>query len=66
MADLAELRKKYCPESEIGESDTIRDKIRRMCRQNKLAVFSFFVIVVIMLAAIFAPLVAPYNPYART
>lgn len=68
MTELEELRKKYTPdpESEIGESDTIKDKLLRMARQNKLAVFSFFVIVILILAAVFAPLVAPYDPYAQS
>lgn len=53
-------------ESQIGESDTIKDKLVRMARQNKLAVFSFFVIVLIIFCAVFAPLVAPYDPYAQS
>jgi len=68
MADVKELRKKYTPDmqSEIGESDTFPDKIKRMFRQNKLAVFSFFVILFIIFAAIFAPLVAPFDPYTQS
>ncbi|MGL5437683.1 MAG: nickel transporter permease [Lachnospiraceae bacterium] len=47
--------------SQIGESDTWVDKIRILMRQNKLAAFSAVLIVVIILAAVFAPLVAPYD-----
>ena len=47
--------------SQIGEADTWRDKIKTLVRQNKLAAFSAVVIVVIQLAAVFAPLVAPYD-----
>lgn len=46
---------------EIGESDTWLDKIKTMVRQNKLAAFSAVVIGLIILAAVFAPLVAPYD-----
>jgi peptide/nickel transport system permease protein/oligopeptide transport system permease protein len=46
----------------IGETETAWDKIKTLCRENKLAVFSALVIVLITLAAIFAPLVAPYDP----
>ncbi len=51
--------------AEIGDSDTIRDKLRQMCRQNKLAGFSAVIILLIALAAIFAPVVAPYDPTAQ-
>jgi len=47
--------------SQIGEKDGIRDKLLRMCRQNKLAVLSAIVILLIILLAVFAPLIAPYG-----
>lgn len=47
--------------AQIGESDTWLDKVKMLVRQNKLAVFSALVIVLIILAAIFAPFVAPYD-----
>lgn len=53
-------------ESQIGEADTLWDQIKTMIRQNKLAALSAVIIAVIALAAIFAPLVAPYDPYAQT
>lgn len=53
-------------EAQIGESDTLLDQIKTMIRQNKLAAFSAVVIGLIILAAVFAPLAAPYNPYAQT
>lgn len=53
----------YTPDmdSQIGEADTWMDKVKTLVRQNKLAAFSAVVIVLILLAAIFAPLVAPYD-----
>lgn len=53
-------------ESQIGEADTLWDQIKTMIRQNKLAALSAVIIAVIALAAIFAPLAAPYDPYAQT
>lgn len=47
--------------SQVGEKDGIREKLLRMCRQNKLAAVSAVVIAVIILAAVFAPLIAPYG-----
>lgn len=49
-------------EAQLGDSDTGFEKFKRLCRENKLAVFSAVVILLIALAAIFAPLVAPYDP----
>ena len=49
-------------ESQIGESETLLDQMKTMVRQNKLAAFAAVVIIVIALAAIFAPLAAPYDP----
>lgn len=53
----------YTPDmdSQIGEADTWLDKVKTLVRQNKLAAFSAVVIVLILLAAIFAPFVAPYD-----
>lgn len=48
-------------QSQIGEQDRLREQLLRMCRQNKLAAFSAVLILVILLLAIFAPLVAPYG-----
>lgn len=48
-------------QSQIGEQDGLREQLLRMCRQNKLAAFSAVLILVILLLAIFAPLVAPYG-----
>lgn len=53
-------------ECQIGEADTLWDQIKTMIRQNKLAALSAVIIAVIALAAIFAPLAAPYDPYAQT
>lgn len=48
--------------SEIGEQETARDKFRVMCAENKLAAFSLVVILIFIFMAIFAPVVAPYDP----
>ena len=47
--------------SQIGEKDGIREKIGRMCRQNKLAAVSAIIIILIILMAVFAPLITPYG-----
>lgn len=51
--------------SQIGESESFFDKFKSLCRENKLAVASGVVILIIALMAIFAPLVAPYDPAAQ-
>lgn len=51
--------------AEIGEAESLWDKFKSLCRDNKLAVASAVVILLITLAAIFAPLVAPYDPAAQ-
>lgn len=61
-----EINEKYINEddmmSEIIDSDTTIDKIKNMIRNNKLAAFSIILILVICIAAIFAPVCAPYDP----
>ena len=47
--------------SQVGEKDGIREKLLRMARQNKLAAFSALVILVIVLMAIFAPVICRYG-----
>lgn len=47
--------------AQIGETDTWLDKANMLMRQNKLAVFSALVIMLMILAAIFAPVLAPYD-----
>ena len=48
-------------ESQIGEEDGLKEQLLRMCRQNKLAAFSAVLILVVILIAIFAPVLAPYG-----
>lgn len=48
-------------QSQIGEEETFRDLMRRMARENKTAVFSFVLIVIMILAAVLAPLLTPYG-----
>lgn len=47
--------------AQIGESDTFRDKMKRMASNNKLAVFSAILIVVFILLALLAPVLTPYE-----
>ncbi len=47
--------------SQLGEEERFWDLMRRMARENRMAVFSFIIIVVMVLAAIFAPLLTPYT-----
>lgn len=47
--------------TQIGEQDGVREKLRRMARQNKLAAFSAVLITLVLLLAVFAPLIAPYG-----
>ncbi len=59
--EAAEPVDKINLESQLGEEDSIKDKLLRMCRQNKLAAFSAGLILLVILLAIFAPVVAPYG-----
>lgn len=54
------------PTSEIGESDTWMDQVKTLIRQNKLAAASAVLILLIILAAVFAPFVAPYDHLAQS
>lgn len=47
--------------TQIGEQDGVREKLRRMARQNKLAAFSAVLIALVLLLAVFAPLISPYG-----
>ena len=48
-------------DSQIGEEEGFWDLIRRMARENKTAVISFAVIVLMILAASLAPFLTPYE-----
>ena len=63
--ELSQLHREEELEAQLGESETGWQKVKRLCRENKLAAFSALVILLITLAAIFAPLVAPYDPTAQ-
>ena len=39
-----------------------KDKLLRLLRENKVAAFSAFLILIFVLAAVFAPFLAPYDP----
>ncbi len=47
--------------SQLGEEERFRDLLRRMARENRTAVVSFFLILLMILAAVFAPLLTPYG-----
>lgn len=48
--------------AQAKENDTWMDKVRRLIRENKLAAVSAVIIILFVLAAVFAPIVAPYDP----
>lgn len=48
----------------LKTSNIYRDAWRRL-RKNKLAMLSLAVIILFVLMAVFAPLIAPYDPYAQ-
>ena len=47
--------------SQIGEEETFGDKLKNLARENKVAVISAVIILLIVLAAIFAPVISPYK-----
>ncbi len=48
-------------QSQIGDAENFRTLLRRLCRENKLAVFSAAVIILFAAAAVFAPFLTPYT-----
>ena len=52
--------------AQIGESDSLADKLKILARQNKLAAFSAVILILIFLAAVFAPVVAPCDHLAQS
>ena len=57
LEEAADLRL----QSQLGEEERFWDLMRRMARENKTAVLSFVLIVLILLAAVFAPFLTPYE-----
>lgn len=47
--------------SQIGEAETFGTQMKRLCRENNLALFSAILILLFILAAVFAPLLTPYS-----
>lgn len=47
--------------SQIGEEETFLALMKRMVRENKLAVFSAVVILLFIIAAVLAPVISPYG-----
>ena len=69
QAIYVDLQSPFNPEdhsADIGESDTLLDKLAQLVRQNKLAVFSALVILAIIILAVFAPVFSPYDPAAQS
>lgn len=69
QAIYVDLQSPFNPEdhsADIGESDTLLDKLAQLMRQNKLAVFSALVILAIIILAVFAPVFSPYDPAAQS
>lgn len=69
QAVYVDLQSPFNPEdhsADIGESDTLLDKLAQLVRQNKLAVFSALVILAIIILAVFAPVFSPYDPAAQS
>lgn len=48
--------------AESTETDSVSEKILQMFRNNKMTLFAAIVLLLIILAAVFAPLVAPHDP----
>ena len=49
---------------DLQASNLYQDAWKRL-KKNKLAIISFVVLILLALVAIFAPLIAPYDPYAQ-
>lgn len=47
--------------AQLVEADTWKDQLMTLVRQNKLAAFSAMILILFLLAAVFAPWVAPYD-----
>lgn len=60
-ADAAAYARAEELKSEIGEEETFFTLMRRMARENKLAVISAAVILLFILAAVLAPVLTPYS-----
>ena len=47
--------------SQIGETENFKTAMLKLCHENRLAVISAAVILLFLLAAVFAPLLTPYS-----
>jgi ABC-type dipeptide/oligopeptide/nickel transport system permease subunit len=54
------------PGDDLGEARPLRVDVWRRFKRNRLAMFGLFLIVMLVLIAIFAPLIAPYEYDQRT
>ena len=53
-------------EAEIAPDESLKEKIFSIFRHNKLALVSAIIIILFCLATIFAPIVAPCDPYVQS
>ena len=58
---MEEIKNTALHAEQLAEKDGLKEKLLRMCRQNKLAAFSALLILLIILAAVLAPVIAPYG-----
>jgi len=64
MEDIA-AKRLDAEDNEIVETDSIWDSILSTYRKTPLALIGVIIIVLFIFIALFAPLVAPYDPYAQ-
>lgn len=59
-----ELVEDIYPEKKYSRSSLYKDVLKRL-KRNKLAMIGLTIVIIVILIAIFAPLLAPYDPIAR-
>ena len=63
MENISEIDE-LTTEKKYSRSSLYKDALRRL-RRNKLAMLGLAIVIILILIAIFAPLIAPYDPIAR-
>jgi peptide/nickel transport system permease protein len=64
MTDELEILKEIEPEKKYSKSSLYKDAWKRL-RRNKLAMFGLAIVILLILIAIFASVIAPYDPNIR-
>lgn len=64
MTDELEILKEIEPEKKYSKSSLYKDAWKRL-RRNKLAIFGLAIVILLILIAIFASVIAPYDPNIR-